>query len=333
MATSDFPIDIAQLVGMFMASVFYGIFLVTFFKCIRVLFVTSEGQLKSPRDLNWKMLIPAVLMFIFASLDVSFGLRHNIEAFIYFQGDPKVDFEDSSNWLVYMKMVNYVAQTFIGDAILIYRCWIIYSRKWYIIVPSVTLWLGTTACGIVTCYLEAKLANNAALVNAKDIKPFITGMLSLTLTTNLITTSLIVHRIWSIQREAIYRSPQSIADRSPLDRVLRLMIESGLLYTSSIIILFGLFLSSNNGEFGVSNAVVQIIGITFNLIIVRVDRGHAIQPKTSVYPQSQNNIGLQSIHVQTTISRFPEAESRVSPHGFKHMDSESPDRMEWATKV
>jgi len=42
---------------------------------------------------------------------------------------------------------------------------------------------------------------------------------------------------------------------SPLTRVLVVLVESGLMYTTSIIILFGLYMASNNGQYGVSDAV------------------------------------------------------------------------------
>jgi hypothetical protein len=93
-------------------------FLITFFGCVRVL-VWSDGRLKPHSKINYKMLVAALLMFIFASMDVAFGLQHNIDAFIYFDGDPIDEFSDTSNWINVMKMVNYVAQTFIGDCILV----------------------------------------------------------------------------------------------------------------------------------------------------------------------------------------------------------------------
>lgn len=40
----------------------------------------------------------------------------------------------------------------------------------------------------MTIYIEATLKSNTALLNAGQLQPFITGMLTLTLTTNLITT-------------------------------------------------------------------------------------------------------------------------------------------------
>jgi len=64
------------------------------------------------------MVVAALLMFVFGSLDVAFGLRHNIDAFVSI-GDPDKVFADISNWINVMKMVDYVAQTFIGDAILV----------------------------------------------------------------------------------------------------------------------------------------------------------------------------------------------------------------------
>lgn len=40
----------------------------------------------------------------------------------------------------------------------------------------------------MTCYIEATLTNNMSLLNAKNLVPFITSMLTLTLVTNVTTT-------------------------------------------------------------------------------------------------------------------------------------------------
>lgn len=313
MSKDTFPIDAAQVVGLFMESVFYGIFLVSFFSCMRVL-LWSEGWFKPFHIINKKMFLAALTMFIFASLDVAFGLRHNLDAFIAFEGDPIDEFTKTSNWLNVMKMVCYVAQTFVGDSILLFRCWIVYGRNWLIICVPVVLWLGTAACGAMTVYIEATFDTSGQLLNASSLVPFITSMLCLTLATNVLTTSLIVHRIWNIRKPFKHRS--AVVVNSPLTRVLVVLIESGLMYTFSIIILFGLYMASNNGQYGVSNAVVQIIGITFNLIITSVDRGDAFQssvPSRShiSHQASQGNVPLHMINIQTTVSRYPDPATTV----------------------
>ena len=95
-----------------------GMFLITSAHCLRTL-LWEDGRAKPLGRLHWKMLIASLLMFSFATLDIAFGLRHNIEAFIYFKGGALQEFEDVSNWVNVMKMVCYVGQTFVGDAILV----------------------------------------------------------------------------------------------------------------------------------------------------------------------------------------------------------------------
>ncbi|KAF8639085.1 hypothetical protein AX16_010391 [Volvariella volvacea WC 439] len=322
-----FPIDAAQLVGLFMESIFYGtvlcIFLVTFFSCIRVL-IHPENTFKQLHEINWKMMIAAILMFIFGTMDVAFGLVRNFDAFIHFDGDPIDEFSNTDNWVNVMKMACYVAQTFVGDAILLYRCWVVYNRRYLIVLLPTLVWIAGTVSGAMTIWAEATLSNNNAdsLLNASKIVPFITSMLSLTLAVNVIVTSMIVWRIHSVRRPLKHRSVLSMDD-GPLANVLRVLIESGLMYTISIVILFILYMANNNGQFGVSNAVVQIIGITFNLIITRVDRGRATQVSSNYRSQngfvtnpvfspggphgvtSGNAVPLHMINIHTTVSRYP----------------------------
>ena len=57
----------------------------------------------------------------FASCIVAFGLRHNLDAFIFYRGPGGAaeEFHDISYWVNIMKTVDYVAQTSIGDAVLV----------------------------------------------------------------------------------------------------------------------------------------------------------------------------------------------------------------------
>lgn len=303
----NFPIDEAQI-GVFMEAVFYGIYLVTFVKCMKFL-LWADGAFKPLYQLHYKMLVGALLMFIFGTLDVAFHLRHNLDAFVGAPNPQAVldHFNDTSNWINVMKMVAYVLQTFVGDAILLYRCWIIYGRNWMIVALPAVLWLGGTVCGAMTIYVEATLDTDGALLNAKNLIPFITSMLSLTLAMNILTTGLIVHRIWRVQRRLNRRTTFTHTE-NPLSRVLVVLIESGLMYTISIVILFGLYMAGHNGQYGVSNAVTQIIGITFNLIITSADSEgrHSTTSGSASGIAGTNRLALHQIHVSTVTSRFPD---------------------------
>jgi hypothetical protein len=86
--------------------------------CLRVLLIL-DGRFKPIARIHITMLCAAFAMFVFASLDVAFHLRHNIEVFIYHPGDPIAQFSEMANWLNVISMGCYVAQTFIGDSILV----------------------------------------------------------------------------------------------------------------------------------------------------------------------------------------------------------------------
>jgi hypothetical protein len=78
----------------------------------------SEGGFKTAQAINWKMVFPSLGLLVFGTLDVAFGLYHNVQAFILIR-NPAAVFSNTSYWVNVMKMVDYVGQTFIGDGILV----------------------------------------------------------------------------------------------------------------------------------------------------------------------------------------------------------------------
>ncbi|KIY47194.1 hypothetical protein FISHEDRAFT_45812 [Fistulina hepatica ATCC 64428] len=269
---ATFDLDIAQLTALFMESVIYG--------ALRCLLWSTDGGStgcwKFRQSVNHVMLSSTVAMFLIGTLDLAIGLRENIVAFIYFQngGNPEASFENVAHWMSVTKMATYVCQTMIGDAILIYRAFIIWGRKWCVIVPSMLLWIVCTACGMIIMHIEATMNSDGDLATAR-LSPFITSMLSLTLGLNLLTTLLIIIRIWSIKTELYTNGGavpyERVVRQDPFMRVMRMLIESGLLYTVSVVVLFATYLADNNAFLGVSDSIVQIIGISFTLIIIRAD--------------------------------------------------------------
>ena len=62
-----------------------------------------------------------VAMFTIATLEMAFWLLHNLQAFIWYTGPggAVAEFDDISNWVNVMRTADYVAQTFIGDGIMV----------------------------------------------------------------------------------------------------------------------------------------------------------------------------------------------------------------------
>ncbi|TFK38521.1 hypothetical protein BDQ12DRAFT_582127, partial [Crucibulum laeve] len=271
----DFPITEAQLWGLFLESIAYGIYLVTVAYCAQALLRSSAGW-KRLDEINWSMVIVAILLFCLASLDLMFGFYNNLKAFITF-GNIKDgalnEFTDISSWVNVMKSVTLVVQTMIGDGILVYRCWVVYNKSWLLTGFSFILWLGGVFCTIYIIYIESTL-HTKALVNSSKLAPVITAFWSITISLNIITTALLVARIWKADRDnnayGIHSSSTGYTHRpSALKNVMRSVIESGLLYTVTAFISFVVYIVGSTAAYPVTDVEVQIIGIAFNLIIIR----------------------------------------------------------------
>jgi len=276
MADNTFPLDEAEIVSLFVESIFYGLYIVSFGACVRILF--SGAGVGS--GINRTMLIAAVSMAIFGTLDLALALRHVLDAFIWYHGPggATAEFENVSFWIQVTRTGCYVVQTLIGDLILIYRCYVVYNRRWLVIVVSLIMWTGTLACGITLIYVNShlKLSTN---FDEKHLVTFLTALSVLSMVQSLVTTSLIAFRILTIDRQvAQFRS----SNRSKLRPTIRIIIESGAVYTISLIIFLVVFLCSNNAQYALSDAIMMIIGIVFNMIIVRIHQGRTAEQTATI---------------------------------------------------
>lgn len=62
-------------------------------------------------------------------------------------------------------------------------------------------------------------------------------------------------RIWRVRR----RTVDSAVHPNRLRHVIRIVIDSGLMYTITVIVFFGTTLAESNAQYGVSDVVVQMI--------------------------------------------------------------------------
>ncbi|KAF9061677.1 hypothetical protein BDP27DRAFT_1234871 [Rhodocollybia butyracea] len=321
-----FDVTAAQLVAQFLECITYGIYLVTLAQCLYALLFERSHEFRLKKKINWTMLVVTLLLCVFATIDVAIGLRHNLVAFVYFQGPggPIAVFSDISNWINIMKTVDYVAQTFIGDGMLIYRCYIVYGRNWKVIVLSVLLWLGGAVCGALVADTYATL-KSAALIDTSQAVPFVDSMVALSLTTNVITTGLIVWKIWSVDKESasLFSGNGTGAKSRPskLHRAMRIIIDSALLYTVTTIIFVITYAVGSNANYGTSDMVVQTIGISFNLIIVRVEAGKSydgnLQSDNLHIPTSLVHQRGAGFRRQRELNGFPMSQFQTVDHSFQ----------------
>ncbi|PCH39048.1 hypothetical protein WOLCODRAFT_141083 [Wolfiporia cocos MD-104 SS10] len=271
---AKFPVTEAQLVALFMQSVTYGIHVATFCICLLTLFQTSRAN---NRGFAWPWLVVAVVLFAIGTIDVIFNFYHNLIAFILYTGPggPSVPFGDISNWLSVMRSMWFFLEGISADAVLMYRSWIIYGRKWPVVVPSMILWLAAISCAIVYTVYISTLDATTSIPDASKLKPWLSAYCTITLAVNLLSTALIVWRIGSISKRSskfFSRNSRTPDGRLDLGNINRVIVESALLYTTSVAITLITELVGSNALYDVSDVSLELAGISFDLIIIRMGK-------------------------------------------------------------
>ncbi|KAG7439599.1 uncharacterized protein BT62DRAFT_697551 [Guyanagaster necrorhizus] len=127
------------------------------------------------------------------------------------------------------------------DCILLYRCWVIYDRRWMIVI-----------CPIIMCIAET---GRDSATTDPSLFPFIITLGSLTLVINIIPTALIVFCIWTIHSAVRQLIP--LTKNHPLRNTLVVLIESASIYTASVVIPLTVYALRSSAGYVVFDSIVK----------------------------------------------------------------------------
>ncbi|EMD36422.1 hypothetical protein CERSUDRAFT_106312 [Gelatoporia subvermispora B] len=295
----------ARLLALFFTDTFLGIHLVTMGMALWIQLHKDPARGKRT---NWLLVIVTIIMGVVGILDATLDIVLNIR--VWTTGDLTL-FTERASWINIEKNVNQFVQPLIGDAILIYRCWVVYERRWMMIVVPALLWVATCVMSMFTMVLSADIASTSG-INAAFLTPFISSAFSLTVALNIVTTSLIVLRIWNISRDVRRYS----TGNNKVAFVVRIIIESGLLYTLTAVIILGTVVAKSNADYIPGDCLVQITGIAFNMIIIRFDDN--LEEKSSLQSHANSRaiplgqLTATSTHRGTVVREIPQMRIHVS---------------------
>ncbi|KAI0715707.1 hypothetical protein C8Q72DRAFT_190678 [Fomitopsis betulina] len=299
---SNFGIDAAQLVALFMESVAWGMQCITVTLCVCTLVSKSRD---SQRPVNLHLLAYALVLFGLGTLDIGLAVYRNLQAFVYSSGAGAV-FGQISDYVTVLRSGCDFLAVLVADSALIYRCYVLYNRRWIVALPSAILWLAGFACAIAETYYSATATQSTNLAGAAKIEPFLNAFIVSCVSLNVITTALILYRINSIHRASAgcfsEASGTLVSNRMKWSELSRILIESAFLYTLSGVILLIVNFAGSNAVYPVSDINLQIAGIQFDLILIRVGRGIAaehVEARTSVQTMQFNLRALDTTPGQT----------------------------------
>lgn len=218
----------------------FGIFVRLAIKCFN-----------SARPLPWILLSGIVLQFALSSVHISMVLAAGVRAFLRTQTTAA---DLISNWLSIFDVFTetqqlvYGINNFVGDLILVWRLYVVYSGNLYAVILPLLLALAAGGC---TIYSSAAIFVIAKEIQASGTRAtlgqFVSAAFSLTASTQIIVTLLIASKIWG--------TPDRFSGNTT--NLVRIFVESAALMAIADIIYLAVWRSALSG---ISQLLLGILG-------------------------------------------------------------------------
>ncbi|KAF8836806.1 hypothetical protein BDN67DRAFT_1014363 [Paxillus ammoniavirescens] len=307
----------AVIVAIIIESILYGLF--TFLFGVTVWALTYQ---RTSAEIARLVLGAACLLFVLGTMHIVVDANHFWQGFIT-SGDPGAFFQDVTRTT--FKNILYLIETLVSDAIIIYRCYLMWRRIEFVIIPIIGL-MATAVTGTYTIWAISQLsATSPNIIFLRQTGQWIISFYSTALATNLVATGLLTIKLWVAQRDEA-GSHRTSTSRSVVHPILVIVVECGAVYSLSMITMLVVYLSASNSAYIMIDLIGQIIPITFCAIIVRGamlrferDRclGHPLNTPTSPRSHEISTLRSTRVHVSRVItvdSDFLDP-SKLSPFG------------------
>ncbi|KIL59642.1 hypothetical protein M378DRAFT_26896 [Amanita muscaria Koide BX008] len=274
LSTYSQPFAIAVLIR----GILYGVYVATFAHSCYLL--VYRNHIQNPRNRFDKKLL-SITIFIFVFLTMSLGVTFQI--LLNLLQDNK-----RSAILSIVKIFIENTMVLITNAVLIYRCWIVYTNScpWTTIFVPLFLWISTLTCSILIVYHYALVYRtllpttpDASVLFSREVPesvPYWVVFYVFDIVINIYVTYGIIHRI---------RACSHVPGSRQLYTISKILAQFCCLYiTTTSLSLISVIVDHNNVHdvaildtmrFALDSINLMIPGITFNIIQIFVHRQRA----------------------------------------------------------
>ncbi|KAF7351554.1 hypothetical protein MSAN_01587900 [Mycena sanguinolenta] len=219
-----------------------------------------------------------------------------------------------STWHHIFKDSLYAFQSILGDAMAVrilfltvvryetvshkvYRCWVLWNRRYVVAVVPFCLLIASTISGITVTVLFGSVNPNASIFDPR-LAHWITVFYSVAVAQNMITTGLMVLRLWTIDKQS---ARIRVGGSSVFMPLLLILVESAALYLFVEILLLALYAANYNAQYILLESITPVIGITFGMIALRLSLRPQRAPLSDDLDQATvGSMALRRIAVNVT---------------------------------
>ncbi|KAH9055687.1 hypothetical protein EDB87DRAFT_1761350 [Lactarius vividus] len=260
----------SELLALCFESVLYGVYLVLFVGCIKVLI--SKRRRRAGGNIRL-VLISSTLFVLITWHEIIDAIR----LYMAYKGSETstgadVYYLHVASMLSLMKTSLYLVETLASDLFILYRCYVVWNASIAVIALPVLLYfadMGMISLSPRSPALAFTKSRKSKISSSPLEQERITNsFFSCTLAVNSVCTGLIAYRIWRTQRQT-----RDAKMGSNLTHVSIIVIESGAIYLTVLACNVASYVLKSNLFNIFLDMTSPIIGIVFSLIIVRVGLG------------------------------------------------------------
>ncbi|KAF8953245.1 hypothetical protein BDZ97DRAFT_625499 [Flammula alnicola] len=233
-----------------------------------------ERRVNGGKTMPIILFVSTISQFLLSTAYTAMGLRMLIDSFISLGDSPEAILAywlSPSNRLQVASKAIYLTNSLIGDAILVWRLYVVWGNNWYICVVPVIMVIATTGTSYATV---ADLANLSSLQTLFRAGNTILAAWALSIATQFSVSCAIAGRIMWISRGV-----PSLASHRYFS-VIWIIVESGAIYCITTVLLLTFFDLKTQAGGIIGGVLAQICAIVPTLIIVRVGLRRSYEPTT-----------------------------------------------------
>ncbi|TFK32657.1 hypothetical protein BDQ12DRAFT_670882 [Crucibulum laeve] len=238
-----------NVLAIFVEAILYGLYLATLLHCLRWILYENEGwKIKKRASIQWTMFTSTTTIFVCSFVSLILHLKSTTQSI---HPKPVTPSTPKMSW---------------DATVIIYRCWIVYSRSRKVVIFPIVLWVGGLVCAIIQAYwqiVQTQVIITAWEPVAMKVGPgtILTPFWGSTVALNIYTTA---HESFGTDSLREFKF------------LIRVITESGFLYLAILIAHFVVWFTPNAFAIVmVSDMNAPITGIAFNLILIRTSKRRA----------------------------------------------------------
>ncbi|KIK35351.1 hypothetical protein CY34DRAFT_96252 [Suillus luteus UH-Slu-Lm8-n1] len=321
---TDLPLERSRLVGMILGGVSYGIYL---FLTIQATTALMQRPRHGQKIANNRRTLLCYTLITFALGTISFAGNIKYTEMIWIDlrnapGGPAALIKNVMHYRINFMAIScgYVAELCM-QALLLYRCFVIWNWARYVMVPMVAIYIAMIVIGVVVL---VQAGTGALFYNIKTTVAYLVVQVVHT----MLYTILVTQRLFSIRGQM--KTAVAGYDSSAYDTIILMVIESAMAYSIFIIIYIVAFVVDSDSVSTLCFlSIIQIQGIAQLFIIIRVARGRAVTHdwSTRIAPAAPTTLAFAGT------ASFPAKETNVAQAARPVQDSTSVESYSVSAKL